>query len=94
MPFHRSRATRSTVIESDIRAILRRFPSKAGTIVKLDRGSEMFRLCCRDHLVISERMSDRFGLGVPSWEEERFLRRRRLQVEAEIRGMIEDFEIR
>lgn len=62
--------------------------------MKLDRGSEMFRLCCQDHLVITERMNDRFGFGQPSADEEWFLRRRRMQVEAEIRGMIDDFEIR
>ena len=80
-------------INPDLSSILLRFPSKADAIEKLDDGSEMFRVCCRDHLVITGWMNDCPASGLASPDEERFLRRRRGQVEAEIRGMIADFEI-
>lgn len=71
--------------------VLQRFPSKADAIAELDGGSEMFRLSSSDYLGVTDRLDDRSRPG-PSSAEGLVLRRERDLLEAELRGMIEDFD--
>ncbi len=73
--------------------VLRRFPLKADAIAKLDGGSEMFRLSCSDYLGVTDRLDDRSRPERRSAVEGLFLHRKRGLLEAELRGMIEDFEL-
>ncbi len=77
----------------ELNNVLRRFPSKADAIARLDDGSEMFRLSCSDYLGVTDRLDDGLRPGTSSATEGLLLRRKLGLLEAELRGMIEDHEL-